>query len=45
MVVGEDHLAGRGGNVDMQTWQTNSTDFDYKVVNQVVYEYNGVIIR
>ena len=38
-------LAGRAGNVDFRGYRTDVTEFDYKGVNQVVYEDNGVTIR
>ena len=38
-------LAGRAGNVDMRGYKTEVTEFDYKGVNEVVYEKNGVTIR
>lgn len=38
-------LAGRAGNVDMRGYKTKVHEFDYKGVNQAVYEENGVIIR
>ena len=38
-------LAGRAGNVDFRGYRTEVTEFDYKGVNQVVYEDNGVTIR
>jgi ribonuclease Z len=38
-------LAGRAGNVDMRGYKTEVTEFDYKGVNQVVYQKNGVTIR
>lgn len=38
-------LAGRAGNVDMRGYKTEVHEFDYKGVNQAVYEDNGVIIR
>ena len=38
-------LAGRAGLVDMRGYTTDVTEFDYKGVNQVVYEDNGVTIR
>ncbi len=38
-------LAGRAGNVDFRGYHTDVTEFDYKGVNQVVYEDNGVTIR
>lgn len=38
-------LAGRAGNVDMRGYKTEVIEFDYKGVNQVVYDENGVIIR
>jgi len=38
-------LAGRAGNVDPRGYRTEVHEFDYKGVNQVVYEANGVVIR
>ena len=38
-------LAGRAGNVDFRGYTMDVTEFDYKGVNQVVYEVNGVTIR
>ena len=38
-------LAGRAGLVDMRGYTTDVTEFDYKGVNQVVYQENGVTIR
>ena len=38
-------LAGRAGNVDPRGYRTEVNEFDYKGVNQVVYENNGVVIR
>ena len=38
-------LAGRAGNVDFRGYQSDVTEFDYKGVNQVVYQANGVTIR
>lgn len=38
-------LAGRAGNVDMRGYRTDVHEFDYKGVNQVIYEKNGVTIR
>ncbi len=38
-------LAGRAGNVDFRGYRTEVHEFDYKGVNQVVYEKNGVVIR
>ena len=38
-------LAGRAGNVDFRGYQIEVTEFDYKGVNQVVYQDNGVTIR
>ena len=38
-------LAGRAGNVDMRGYHTEVNEFDYKGVNQVIYEKNGVTIR
>jgi ribonuclease Z len=38
-------LAGRAGNVDFRGYRTEVTEFDYKGVNEVVYEENGVTIR
>jgi len=38
-------LAGRAGNVDFRGYQMDVTEFDYKGVNQVVYQDNGVTIR
>jgi ribonuclease Z len=38
-------LAGRAGNVDFRGYKTDVTEFDYKGVNQVIYEDNGVTIR
>ncbi len=38
-------LAGRAGNVDMRGYTTEVVEFDYKGVNQIVYQKNGVTIR
>jgi ribonuclease Z len=38
-------LAGRAGQIDMRGFEVDVTEFDYKAVNQVVYEKNGVTIR
>ena len=38
-------LAGRAGQVDFRGYRTEVTEFDYKGVNQVIYEDNGVVIR
>jgi ribonuclease Z len=38
-------LAGRAGNVDFRGYRTEVHEFDYKGVNQVVYQDNGVTIR
>ena len=38
-------LAGRAGLVDFRGYHTEIHEFDYKGVNQVVYEDNGVTIR
>jgi ribonuclease Z len=38
-------VAGRAGQVDMRGFQTEVTEFDYKGVNQVVYQEDGVTIR
>jgi len=38
-------LAGRAGNVDFRGYVMDVTEFDFKGVNQVVYEENGVTIR
>jgi len=38
-------LAGRAGNVDPRGYRTEVNEFDYRGVNQVVYEANGVVIR
>ena len=38
-------LAGRAGNVDFRGYKMEVTEFDYKQVNEVVYEDNGVVIR
>jgi len=38
-------LAGRAGLVDMRGYTTDVTEFDYKGVNQIVYQENGVTIR
>jgi ribonuclease Z len=38
-------VAGRAGQVDMRGFQTEVTEFDYKSVNQVVYQEDGVTIR
>jgi len=38
-------LAGRAGLVDMRGYHTEVTEFDYKGVNQVIYEENGVTVR
>jgi ribonuclease Z len=37
-------LAGRAGNVDFRGYVMDVTEFDYKGVNQLVYEENGVKI-
>lgn len=38
-------LAGRAGIVDFRGYKMDVTEFDYKGVNQVVYDKNGVVIR
>ena len=38
-------LAGRAGNVDMRGYKTIVHEFDYKGVNELVYDKNGVKIR
>ena len=38
-------LAGRAGLVDFRGYHTKVHEFDYKGVNEVVYEENGVTIR
>jgi ribonuclease Z len=38
-------LAGRAGNVDMRGYRIEVHEFDYKGVNQVIYQENGVTIR
>ena len=38
-------LAGRAGNVDPRGYRTEVTEFDFKQVNEVVYQENGVTIR
>ena len=38
-------LAGRAGLVDFRGYKMDVTEFDYKGVNQIVYEDNGVVIR
>jgi len=38
-------LAGRAGLVDFRGYHTEVHEFEYKGVNQVVYEENGVTIR
>ena len=38
-------LAGRAGNVDFRGYKLDVTEFDYKGVNAVVYDKNGVTIR
>jgi ribonuclease Z len=38
-------LTGRAGQIDMRGFRTEVTEFDFKGVNQVVYEKNGVTIR
>jgi len=38
-------MAGRAGNVDFRGYRMDVTEFDYKGVNQVVYNDNGVTIR
>ena len=38
-------MAGRRGNVDPRGYRMEVQEFDYKGVNQVVYEANGVTIR
>jgi ribonuclease Z len=37
--------ASRLGNVNTQGFQTDVTEFDYKAVNKVIYNENGVAIR
>jgi ribonuclease Z len=38
-------LAGRAGNSDVRGFVTDVKEFDYKGVNQVIYQDNGVTIR
>jgi len=38
-------LAGRAGNVDFRGYQMDVIEFDYKLVNEVIYQENGVTIR
>jgi len=38
-------LAGRAGNVDFRGYVMDVTEFDYKLVNEVIYQENGVTIR
>jgi len=38
-------LAGRAGLVDFRGYKMEINEFDYKGVNQVVYDKNGVVIR
>ena len=38
-------LAGRKGLTDPRGYHLEATEFDYKAVNQVVYQENGVTIR
>ena len=38
-------LAGRAGNVDMRGLTTQVFEFDYKLVNEAIYQKNGVTIR
>ena len=38
-------LAGRAGNSDVRGYVTDVTEFDYRGVNQVIYQDNGVTIR
>jgi len=38
-------LAGRAGLIDFRGYRTEVHEFDYKGVNQVVYQDNGVTIR
>ena len=38
-------LAGRAGNVDFRGYQMEVNEFDYKQVNEIVYQENGVTIR
>jgi ribonuclease Z len=38
-------LAGRFGNVDPRGYYMEVTEFDYRGINQVVYQDNGVTIR
>ncbi len=38
-------LAGRAGNVDMRGYTTQVFEFDYKLVNEAIYQENGVTIR
>ncbi|MGI9530088.1 guanitoxin biosynthesis MBL fold metallo-hydrolase GntH [Lutimonas sp.] len=38
-------LAGRAGNVDMRGFRTEIHEFDYKGVNEIIYDKNGVKVR
>jgi ribonuclease Z len=38
-------LAGRAGNVDFRGYRIEVTEFDFRTMNEVVYEQNGVKIR
>ncbi len=38
-------LAGRAGNVDMRGLTTQVFEFDYKLVNEAIYQKNGVTLR
>jgi ribonuclease Z len=38
-------LAGRAGNVDFRGYHTEVTEFEYTIVNEIVYQENGVTIR
>lgn len=38
-------LAGRAGMTDARGYHMEVTEFDYKAVNEVIYEENGVVIR
>ncbi|MEP4078587.1 guanitoxin biosynthesis MBL fold metallo-hydrolase GntH [Haloferula sp.] len=38
-------LAGRAGNVDFRGYKMEVNEFDFKLVNEVIYEENGVKVR
>ena len=38
-------MAGRAGNVDFRGYRMEVNEFDYKLVNEPIYEENGVTIR